>query len=202
MELKAGIEGLRLVKNRRSQIGYQRQIIWYTDLTHTPDNFNNVPIWRKNNWIRGNGEPVRNRDLWKDLYNHACALNVMPRWTPRENNVMADSLAKQAAQNPTHDDFGFNPGRVGSAKNSNSRCVTFFTDNCSDLEIRIYKGDGEVHKDGRCKIRFRKIDDMGETMPEKYYAYTRPDIYNLLHRHGRYILETKNGWIVKILEEN
>ena len=203
MEMRAGIAGLKLVRDLKKKFGWGR-VEWLTDSQYVADNIYNVQNWRRGNtWTTTNGEPILNVDLWRELEAVRASLGIYPSWIPREENKVADSLAKKAANNPTHTDFGFNPGRVGTSAGNERSAPTFFQQSKDELHIRIYKGDGQISKiNSICKIRFQIIDKDGNISDEKYYAYTSIDIYSDLHRHHKYIVIIEDGNILEILESD
>ena len=121
------IEGLKLVRKAIKDLKSYRKIQWLTDSKYVADNVYQIQKWRRDGWIRDGGEPVLNADLWKDLEAVRSSLRVYPTWVSRDENGTADSLAKQAAKSPSHTDFGFNPGRVGSSVGTSRQAPTFFT---------------------------------------------------------------------------
>ncbi len=125
MELKAGIEALRYTRARRKDLEHYKNIAWDTDSMYIVDNINNVPTWRRNKWEKINGEPVLNEDLWRELYNLCLGLRTFPNWISRENNKIADKLAKQAGKSPSYTDFGFNPGRISASVGDNRQAPHF-----------------------------------------------------------------------------
>lgn len=204
MELRAGIEGLRLVRDTMKIFGRGR-LEWLTDSKYVADNIFNVQKWRKGNkWITSSNEPVSNVDLWKELEAVRSSLGIYPSWISREENKIADGLAGLGAKNPTHKDFGYNPGRVGKSLGGKGRVSKLFKDIHEDLRIRIYKGDGQVSRSHSappiCKIRFQIVDENGSVSEDKHYIYASADIYNNLHRHHEYVVHTEEGHVLDILE--
>ena len=63
MEMTAVIEGLKMLK-------YKCQVDIYSDSSYVVNAFNNFWIqgWIKNNWINSSKEPVKNKELWQELY--------------------------------------------------------------------------------------------------------------------------------------
>lgn len=200
MEMRAAIDGLRLTRDLMKKHG-KRRVEWGTDSKYVADNILEVPRWRKGGeWIRANGEPVLNSDLWKELFNLAHSMSVWPVWISREDNKDADGLAKQAAKHPTHKDLGFNPGRVGKPVGERAGSPNLFEKNEHAL-VRIYKGDGMVSKtDAKCKIRFELLETSKRKSLGRFYAYVCEDLYHDLHRNHEYILSFEDGEIIEIIE--
>lgn len=199
MELRAGIEGLKLLREKRKEFGY-KDMAWCTDSKYVSKNVYNFSSWRKNNvWERSNGEPVSNKDLWKELEAVRSSLRIYPTWIPEKENREADRLSKLGARTPLYKDFGYNPGRVGTSMGNNKEAPTFYKKTESKLCIKIYEGDGEKAKN-KCKIRFQIISN-DKVSVEKYYAYTSLGIYNKLHRTYKYIISINDGFIESIIKE-
>ena len=201
MELKAAVEGLKLLRQAIRDHGRGRTI-WLTDSQYVANNIYSVPKWRRDKWMReGGSEPVLNKDLWQELEAIRSSLRIYPTWTRRDNNKAADKLAKTAAKNPTHTDFGFNPGRVGRSVEQSGEAPIFFEVSEEALTIRVYRGDGQVSSsDPRCKIRF-EILGVGGVVKGKAYIYAPTGVYTQLHRHHTYVVETRDGEIIRILKK-
>lgn len=177
------------------------KLAWYTDSLNIAENLLNVEQWRKSGWYRSNGEPVLNPDLWKDLYNLAQKMRVSPQWISRKENKEADALAKEAAKLPTHEDFGFNPGKVGTSISEEVGSPDLY-EKGGHVLVRIYKGDGMLSKaTQQCKIRFDVLEYSDGPSLGKYYAYVDIATYRDLHRSYKYVLNIQSGVIVSIEEE-
>lgn len=63
MEITAVIEGLKLLK-------HECEVEIYSDSAYVVNAFNNKWIygWMKNNWKTASKEPVKNKELWEELY--------------------------------------------------------------------------------------------------------------------------------------
>lgn len=63
MEITAVIEGLKLLKR-------ECEVEIYSDSAYVVNAFNNKWIygWMKNNWKTASKEPVKNKELWEELY--------------------------------------------------------------------------------------------------------------------------------------
>lgn len=67
--------------------------------------------WKKNNWKTSNGKAVKNQDLWQLLDLAIKPHQMNWQWVKghvghRENEI-CDQLARQAAENPTLQDIGY-----------------------------------------------------------------------------------------------
>ncbi len=94
MELKAAIEGLRLLKN-------PTHIKLYTDSTYLKDGMSQwIHGWKKNRWITANKTPVKNMDLWQELDVLATQHKVEWFWVKAHDghveNERVDLLARNA----------------------------------------------------------------------------------------------------------
>ncbi len=69
--------------------------------------------WKLRGWKTADKKPVKNADLWQALDKETARLQVEWRWVKghagHRENEMCDELARQAAENPTEDDIGYQP---------------------------------------------------------------------------------------------
>ena len=96
MELKAAIEGLRMLKERCDV-----EVI--TDSEYVKNGITTwIANWKKRNWITSQKKPVVNRDLWEELDGQAGRHHIAWSWTKghasHEDNNRADELASLAAR--------------------------------------------------------------------------------------------------------
>ena len=95
MEITAVIEGLKLLK-------YECEVEIYSDSAYVVNAFNNhwIEGWRKTNWINSSKEPVKNKELWQELYNLTKQHNVkfikVKGHSDNEYNNRCDELARLA----------------------------------------------------------------------------------------------------------
>ncbi len=95
MEITAVIEGLKLLK-------YKCEVEIYSDSAYVVNAFNNhwIEGWRKKNWINSSKEPVKNKELWQELYNLTKQHNVkfikVKGHSDNEYNNRCDELARLA----------------------------------------------------------------------------------------------------------
>lgn len=95
MEITAVIEGLKLLK-------YECEVEIYSDSAYVINAFNNhwIEGWRKKNWINSSKEPVKNKELWQELYNLTKQHNVkfikVKGHSDNEYNNRCDELARLA----------------------------------------------------------------------------------------------------------
>lgn len=93
MEITAVIEGLKMLK-------YKCDVEIYSDSAYVVNAFNNKWIygWMKNNWINSNKEPVKNKELWQELYNltqiHVVKFIKVKGHSDNEYNNRCDELAR------------------------------------------------------------------------------------------------------------
>lgn len=95
MELTAVIEGLKLLK-------YPCEVDLYSDSAYVVNAFKQGWIynWMKNNWKTSGKEPVKNQELWKELYSLTKTHNVnfikVKGHSDNEYNNRCDELARNA----------------------------------------------------------------------------------------------------------
>jgi len=98
-ELKAFLLALDIIKTKFNT----KQIIIYSDSRYVLDG---VTIWlhnwKRNGWKRGNGKPVKNADLWKEVAIFPRLSELTMKWVKGHSgnkmNEMADKLAHSAAK--------------------------------------------------------------------------------------------------------
>ena len=95
MELTAALEALKLLK-------YPCEVELYSDSAYLVNGFSNGWIynWKKNNWKTANKEPVKNQEIWEELYNmtqkHKITFIKVKGHSDNEYNNRCDELARQA----------------------------------------------------------------------------------------------------------
>ena len=95
MEITAVIEGLKLLK-------YPCEVEIYSDSAYVVNTFKQGWIynWIKNNWKTSGKEPVKNQELWQELYDltkiHKVKFNKVKGQSDNEFNNRCDELARNA----------------------------------------------------------------------------------------------------------
>ena len=95
MELTAVIEALKLLK-------YPCKVDLYSDSAYVVNGFNQGWIynWKKNNWKTSSKEPVKNKEIWEELYNltkiHRVNFKKVKGHSTNELNNRCDELARNA----------------------------------------------------------------------------------------------------------
>ena len=95
MEITAVIEGLKMLK-------YECEVEIYSDSAYVVNAFNQGWIynWRKNNWKTSGKEPVKNKELWEELYEltkkHKVTFIKVKGHADNEYNNICDELARRA----------------------------------------------------------------------------------------------------------
>ena len=95
MELTAVIEALKLLK-------FKCNVKLYSDSAYVVNAFNQKWIygWLKNGWKNSNKEPVKNKELWEELYSLTNIHNVefikVKGHADNEYNNRCDELARNA----------------------------------------------------------------------------------------------------------
>lgn len=98
MELTAVIEGLKLLK-------FPCKVKLYSDSAYVVNAFNQKWIygWLKNGWKNSSKEPVKNKELWQELYNltkvHEVEFIKVKGHADNEYNNRCDELARNAITN-------------------------------------------------------------------------------------------------------
>ena len=97
MELKAAIEGLRLLKETC-------EVHITTDSKYVMDGITSwIQNWKKNNWMNSSKKEVKNKDLWIELDKLTSMHNVKWNWVKghsgHEKNETADCLANKGIDN-------------------------------------------------------------------------------------------------------
>jgi ribonuclease HI len=96
MELLACIVGLRALKK-------SRKVILYSDSSYVVNGITKgwAKGWKAKGWIKSNGEPALNPDLWEELLDQSARHRVEFRWVKGHagiaGNERCDQLATQAA---------------------------------------------------------------------------------------------------------
>lgn len=95
MEITAVLEALRLLK-------FECEVKVYSDSAYVVNAFNNGWIynWMKNGWKTANKEPVKNKELWVELYEftkkHKIEFIKVKGHADNEFNNRCDELARNA----------------------------------------------------------------------------------------------------------
>ncbi len=95
MEITAVIEGLKLLK-------HECEVEIYSDSAYVVNAFNQGWIynWRKNNWKTADKSPVKNKELWENLYEltkkHSVTFIKVKGHADNAYNNRCDELAREA----------------------------------------------------------------------------------------------------------
>ena len=95
MEITAVIEGLKALKRPCN-------VDIYSDSAYVVNCFekNWINNWIKNNWVNSKKEPVKNKELWLELYNltkiHKVTFNKVKGHSNVKYNNRCDELARNA----------------------------------------------------------------------------------------------------------
>lgn len=98
MEITAVLKALKLLKEKCN-------VKIYSDSAYVVNAFKQGWIynWRKNNWKTANKEPVKNKELWEELYelvqNHEVEFIKVKGHSDNEFNNRCDFLATSAIKN-------------------------------------------------------------------------------------------------------
>lgn len=95
MELTAVIEALKLLK-------FKCKVSLYSDSAYVVNAFNQKWIygWMKNGWKNASKEPVKNKELWQELYDltktHEVTFIKVKGHSDNEYNNRCDEMARKA----------------------------------------------------------------------------------------------------------
>ena len=95
MEITAVLEALKLLKE-------ECEVEVYSDSAYVVNAFNQGWIynWQKNNWKTSGKDPVKNRELWEELYSytqkHKVTFIKVKGHSDNEYNNRCDELAREA----------------------------------------------------------------------------------------------------------
>lgn len=206
MELLACIHTLQWIRSNSPWSGISRVQV-FTDSRYVKDNILRAPRWRKNGWRNQFGEPIENRDLWKDFLSsyQRVGTTVHFEWTAGKKTPILKSIdraAKSAAKRGGQDiDRGFRPGII--AKSLVKSTATRFPANGQLAVIRPYKktllGKSEN------KVRFDVFSEDSGMYTQSCYAFASPAHAAELHRQHGYRVRFNDSpnypQIVEIIEE-
>ena len=148
MELKAAIEGLKLLLRRPPIVppDLYRKVWIYSDATYLVNNFQSAKSsWPAAKWRTRDGTPVENEDLWKDLVKQARKLDLplqikkVKGHGTNPYNARADTLAKssaKAAYNPP-----LKPSKLRRKKSSKRLRPGTIPMEGQRLTIHVHKGE-------------------------------------------------------------
>lgn len=97
MEMTAVIEALKCLK-------VESEVEVYSDSSYTVDTFNKGWIynWMKKGWKKANGDPVKNKELWMELYEltqkHKVKFIKVKGHADNEFNNRCDEMARNAIE--------------------------------------------------------------------------------------------------------
>ena len=95
MELTAALEGLKLLK-------FPCEVELYSDSAYLVNGFSQGWIynWKKNNWKTASKEPVKNKEIWEEIYNltqiHKVKFIKVKGHADNEFNNRCDEMARNA----------------------------------------------------------------------------------------------------------
>ena len=107
MEMLAAVIALQALKEPCS-------VILTTDSQYVRQGITQwIHNWKKRDWKTADKKPVKNADLWQRLDKETARHSVDWRWVKghagHRENEMCDDLARNAAENPTQEDTGYQP---------------------------------------------------------------------------------------------
>ncbi|MCB9480983.1 MAG: ribonuclease HI [Desulfobacteraceae bacterium] len=117
MEMTACIEALKYLKKA------SKKIILHTDSAYIANAVNKgwLNSWIKKNWVKSDGKPVLNPDLWKQIYEYLQILDVEIKWVKGhagiKYNERCDVLANSNARNNPVEVDAFFENNMNNEKN-------------------------------------------------------------------------------------
>nr|WP_206524727.1 ribonuclease HI [Devosia sp. 1566] len=106
MEMQAAISTLRAMKIEYLMDGPLPPITLRSDSNLLIKGMTEwLPGWKRRGWRKADGKPVENAELWQQLAQECCGLEVTWEWVRGHAkdpiNNRADALARQAAERPS-----------------------------------------------------------------------------------------------------
>jgi len=105
MELSACIFALKTARRLFKNNKCFKKIIIYTDSQYVSGNYKKAMFsWSQRKWVKGDGGPVANYNLWKELVSNIRNIRMFVEikyvrgHSGNEGNEIADSLAKKSAK--------------------------------------------------------------------------------------------------------
>lgn len=96
MELKAVIEAVKTFGPM------ERPLVIVSDSKYVVGNIQGLPVWEARGWKGSNKKPVKNPDLWQELYALCKQYKVSFRWVKGHSgdvgNEIADAIASSNAE--------------------------------------------------------------------------------------------------------
>ena len=95
MELTAALEGLKM-------LNFPCEVELYSDSAYLVNSFSQGWIynWKKNNWKTASKEPVKNKEIWEEIYNltqiHKVKFIKVKGHADNEFNNRCDEMARNA----------------------------------------------------------------------------------------------------------
>jgi ribonuclease HI len=110
MELMACIKGIAALSHRSGTVAL------FSDSQYVVNGISKgwARGWRKRGWLKSDGKPAINADLWQELLNGIEGLDISFNWVKGHAghplNERCDKLAVQSARgNPSQEDVGYKP---------------------------------------------------------------------------------------------
>jgi len=208
MELRACLFAHEWILEERDELRVSHvQIV--SDSKYVHENYNRCLSWYQNDWLSVHEREILNVDLWKDLIRVRRKLRGRPRVdlvrVPRRSSEITKNVdrdAKFASRAPTYVDSGFQPGKIGRARNSSKRAATPYPAASDEVIIYIYRT--QVAQRGVQTIRFQTYSEERKDFFEKFWALADDAIGNLLHRGNAFLVRMndvpENPRIIEIVE--
>lgn len=205
MEIEACIIALLEAKRfLKEKIEFKRVLI-FSDSQYVVNNFfKAMHIWPKKRWLKTNGMPVENIELWKKLRKEVnkCPIKVNMEWVKSHKssqyNKRADKLAKQSAKMPIKKPLSFSE----TAKKWSDQCTKRGSVPVSGQEIKIRIISREFkNRANTYEYRYEVIDPNDRSFKDLDFVYF--DEYISRHKclQVRFNNEQSRPYIVEVIEE-
>ena len=134
MEIEACTVALHEAKKYLKEKSNFKRVLIFSDSQYVVNNFfKAMHLWPKKKWVKNNGMPAENIDLWKRLRKEVnkCPIKVDIEWVKSHKrnkyNLRADKLAKQSATIPIQKPISFSETTKKWSNRSTKRgCVPIF----------------------------------------------------------------------------
>ncbi len=203
MELRACVEALKYVCERRRGLNVQRVLI-ISDSQYLCRWHNYAATWKRNNWENADGKPVENGDLWDELLSARArtGVRIEIKWMRGKSSLIlkeVDRLAKRAATQPWKVDRGFRPGKVGRSRVPGRTASGLFPARGQEALVRVYRST--LVGRSKHKIYFDLFSPEKQEFTQKFHAYAQAQLAVGLHRGHQYKVRFNDDPTNPVIEE-
>lgn len=205
MEIQACIEAMNEANRVFTEIERFKKILIFSDSNYVVDNyFNAMYVWPKKKWLKKNGMPVANINLWKKLKKqiNKCSIPVKIEWVKSHksnlHNRAADKLAKESASKPINKPLSLSETTSKwSSRKTKRGCISILG---QETKIRIVSRK-YITKAKTNEYRYEVIDPEDKFFKDLDFAYcditlSRNNCYQV-----RFNDDQTKPFIVKLISE-